>query len=398
MPEVFLLDPDYSTVGLLNESFTALEIVEKYQGFDSFRMDMASSALYANEVINGRLLYLPGEGDALFLIEQIQENVEEGKDDKIVAGRSIDGFALSERRVDVTGLDYDYQTSVPAETAMKYYVNAHAGPGAAIERRVPGLVIAPDLGRGIDVSQAARFQTLLFILLDIARVSGLGWQAPYDRDNLEVPFDIIEGTDRTTSVFFDFDFETLRGWTKLDSIADSKTLAIVAGQGELAARDIVKRYSGSEPAGFDRREDFIDARDVELGNTAVLELRGDAFLASRAPERSLEATIQEQGSFQLGVHWFNGDIVTIRNEARGLEYAARVIEVHKKWTVSSTPEIKSVLDRPIPKWKEQIERVASGTVPIVDMKSGGGAGGDSIIVIDSTGAIVTDSTAVWVTG
>lgn len=397
MPEVFLLHPNYSNIGVLNEAYQSLEIIEKYQGVDSFKMVMASQALYASEIENGRLLYLPREDRSLFLIEQIQEDVDEGKDQKTVAGRSVDGFALVERKVDVTGFDYDSVVSLPAETAMKYYVNAHAGPGASIARQIPGLVIAPDLGRGSAVSYDARFQNLLTILVEFGKVSGLGWRAAFDPDNLEVPFDVVEGADRTDTVFFDFDFETLSGWTRLDSIADSKTLAIVAGQGDLAAREIVKRYLGSEPSGFDRREEFVDARDVKIGETAVLEQRGDAFLSQRAPERSLEATINEQGSFKLGVHWFNGDIVTIRNESRGLEYGARVIEVHKKWTTSEAPEIKSVLDRPIPDWKHQIEKVAGGTVPIVDMKSGGGGGAEPItLVFNGAGKLVT-SGAKWVT-
>lgn len=396
MPEIFLLESDYSTIGVLNESYSSFEIIEKYQGVDSFRMTMASAALYASDIQNGRMLYLPREDDALFLIEQIQEDVDESKDEKAIAGRSVDGFALSERRVDATGIDYDSQLGVAAETAMKHYVNAHAGPGAPIARRIPGLVIATDLVRGGSIDYTARFQTLLQVLSDIGRVSGLGWRAPFDPVSGQVVFDAIEGADRTASVFFDFAFETLRSWTKLDSIADSKTFAIVAGQGELAARDIVKRYVGTEPTGFARREDFVDARDVELGNTAVLEVRGDAFLATRGPERSLEATINEQGSFQFGIHWFNGDIVTIRNEAKGLEYAARVLEVHRKWIQSNLyPETTSVLDRPIPKWKDQIEKVAGGVIPIVDLRSGG-AGGDCNIVVAADILVVYGGGVGWV--
>ena len=93
-------------------------------------------------------------------------------------------------------------------------------------------------------------------------------------------FDVVEGVDRQGSVFFDFAFETLERWEELDSVIDAKTVALVAGQGEGTARDIATRWSGTEPTGFDRREAFLDARDVELGETTILDQRGDAFLAA----------------------------------------------------------------------------------------------------------------------
>ena len=122
-------------------------------------------------------------------------------------------------------------------------------------------------------------------------------------------------------MFFDFAFETLERWEELDSVIDAKTVALVAGQGEGTARDLVTRWSGSEPAGFDRREAFLDARDVELGETTVLAQRGDAYLAATGAETSLEADVHQYGGFRYREHWDVGDLVTVRNAERGLSYA-----------------------------------------------------------------------------
>ena len=120
-------------------------------------------------------------------------------------------------------------------------------------------------------------------------------------------------------MFFDFAFETLERWEELDSVIDAKTVALVAGQGEGTARDLVTRWSGTEPTGFDRREAFLDARDVELGETTVLAQRGDAFLAATGAETSLEADVHQYGGFRYREHWDVGDVVTVRNAERGLE-------------------------------------------------------------------------------
>ena len=143
--------------------------------------------------------------------------------------------------------------------------------------RCPGLVVAADAARGPTVTVNGRYQTVLDLVREIGLLAGLGWEITYDPGSGDFVFDVIEGVDRSASVFFDFAFETLERWEELDSVIDAKTVALVAGQGEGTARDLVTRWSGTEPTGFDRREAFLDARDVELGETTVLAQRGDAL-------------------------------------------------------------------------------------------------------------------------
>lgn len=282
---------------------------------------------------------------------------------------------MAERLVEPpAGESHDRQTAVAAETAMKHYVRSHAADLAAPARAVPGLVVAADAAQGPTVTVNGRYQSVLDLVREIGLLAGLGWEITYDPGTGDFRFDVTDGVDRQASVFFDFAFETLERWEELDSVIDAKTVALVAGQGEGADRDIATRWSGTEPAGFDRREAFLDARDVELGETTVLAQRGDAFLAATGAEMSLEADVHQYGGFRYRDHWDVGDVVTVRNAERALNYAARVVEVEKAFERSAAaPTITATLGRPFPTLASQTSsgRAAATADGAVSAASGG---------------------------
>lgn len=370
MTRAYVLDRvTRDTLGLVDQSWEKLSYTRRYWGMDTFTMTIQRARLYADSLANGNLLYLPDEGDRLFLIEQIQ-SVSEGSarnDLMTVQGRSLEGIAMAERVVvPPAGQDYDKQTAVPGETAMKHYVTDHASSTATdADRRIPGLVCIASGATGANVTVSGRYQYVFDLVKQIGLLTGQGWEITYNPVLDRFEFDVINGVDRSASVFFDFAFETLEKWEELDSILDSKTLAYVAGQGEGAARDVVPRYPGigvePEPTGFDRREAFIDARDIDYGAFTELQARGDAYLAAASGEIRLEAGIHQYGSFRYGVHWDMGDLVLVRNEERGISYTARVVEVEKSFAASAAaPVVTAIIDRPFPTLKEQVNGAGAG--------------------------------------
>ena len=263
----------------------------------------------------------------MFLIEQIA-SVAEGStrnDEMTVTGRSLEGIAMAERLVEPpAGESHDRQTAVAAETAIKHYLRAHAAdlaapcpPGARARRRRRRRA-GPDRHRRTGATRACSTSCARS-----ASSQGSAGRSPTTQGPATSCSTSWTASTGSASVFFDFAFETLERWEELDSVIDAKTVALVAGQGEGVARDLVTRWSGTEPAGFDRREAFLDARDVELGETTVLAQRGDAFLAATGAETSLEADVHQYGGFRYREHWDVGDVVTVRNAERGLSYPAR---------------------------------------------------------------------------
>lgn len=378
MTRAYVLDPvTRATLGLVDQSWERLAYTRRYTAMDTFELVIHRSRLWASELATKRLLYLPDEGDLMFLIEQIA-SVAEGStrnDEMTVTGRSLEGIAMAERLVEPpAGESHDRQTGVAAETAIKHYLRAHAADLAAAARQVPGLVVAADAARGTTVTVNGRYQAVLDLVREIGMVAGLGWEITYDPTGDDFVFDVTDGVDRTASVYFDFAFETLERWEELASVIDAKSVAVVGGQGEGVDRDIATRWSGSEPTGFERREAFLDARDVEAGETTVLAQRGDAFLAATGAETSLEADVHQYGGFRYREHWDVGDVVTVRNAERALSNPARIVEVTKSFERSAAaPTVTAVLGRPFPTLASQASagRSAATADGAVSTASGG---------------------------
>ena len=387
MTRAYVLDPATRAIlGLVDQSWERLTYTRRYTAMDTFTLVIHRSRLYASELAKNRLLYLPDEGDLVFLIEQVESTAEGStrNDAMTVSGRSLEGIAMAERLVlPPPGESHDRVTGVAAETAVKHYLRAHAADLADPARQLPGLTVAVGAARGPTVTVAGRYQSVLDLVREIGLLAGMGWEVVYDPTADAFVFDVLVGADRSASVFFDFAFQTLERWTELDSVLESKTLAVVAGQGEGVDRDVAVRWAGAEPTGFDRREAFLDARDVEAGATVILEQRGDAYLAAAGAETRLEAGVHQYGAFRYREHWDVGDLVLVRNAERGISYPARIVEVEKAFERSAAaPTVTATLGAPFPTLRSQAAAASSPATAdgAVSGATGGGAPVGSIVL------------------
>lgn len=358
-------------------------VKRRLRGIDTVEIELDErSSLDSSELVVENTLYLPyidADAPLAFLLEQIEHDDDALKNDMVISGRTLDGVATDGRvaapdpanfPTDTTG--HDEQLVVPAETAMKHYVDANAGATAVADRQLPGFVVATDAGRGADVSYAARYETVLKALTEISLAADLGWKCTFESGTGLHTFEIIEPVDRSATVIFDFEFDSLEEVKSVESLIDSRNVAVVAGQGELTDRDIVVRGTAT---GLQRRETFVDARDVELGSTALLEQRGDAVLAAATPTKSIAATPRQFGPFQYTRDFHLGDRVKVRNYKRSEDFVAQIIEV---WITveksASVPEIVCILDRGLPTLASRVSG-SPVTGARVDASSGGSGSG-----------------------
>lgn len=118
-----------------------------------------------------------------------------------------------------------------------------------------------------------------------------------------------------------------------ESIRRLKNVALVAGEGEGAARKTVTLGSGK---GIDRRELFVDARDISSdlnGNSLsasaynkLLEQRGLEKMNENTYVKAFEGKVDTANMYVYGKDFFMGDTIQIVNEY-GVEGKAAILEL-----------------------------------------------------------------------
>ena len=227
------------------------------------------------------------------------------------------------------------------ETVMKHYVNANLVNPVDGRRKIPQLVIAPDLQRGSYTTYSSRFKNLAEEMSTLSLASGLGWDVSIDITNKQWVFDIVEGRNLTAGqsllppVIFSPQFESLKSLQYVQSELNYKNTAYVAGQGEGVERRVIELGNYSA---INRHEVFIDARDVaeadedeqplpEQQIIQALTDRGQQQLNELLQEEYLEGQILTNSPFRYQADYDYGDITTIQNLDWGITMDARITDI-----------------------------------------------------------------------
>lgn len=262
-------------------------------------------------------------------LSQTQDNIEgnweiTGASDDIIVSEHLAYPKPSTADVTAQTDDYD-DRSGEAEFVIKSYLEANIGALAPSSRRVDGLTIADNQGRGEIVSAAARFDNLQNLIYQLAQVGGIGYQLT--QVGAELLFEVFEPQDRTSTVRMDIENRKLSS-AVLSYGTPTVTRAIVGGKGEGKNRTFIERTSTdslqAESTWGRRVETFVDARSAN--NLAELNTAGDELLVERGKTiTEMSVTPSDDVNMVYGVDWFLGDRVTVVNN--NIETAAVVTEI-----------------------------------------------------------------------
>jgi hypothetical protein len=259
---------------------------------------------------------------------QTQSDIEgsweiEGSDDTIVLQERLAYPDPAESDVSAQTQSNDIRSG-NAETIIKAYVDANLVSGPSV-RRVAGLSVATDEGRGAIVRGNARFKNIHELLYDLAQSGGIGYDIRQDGTNLV--FDVYEPVDRSASVRLDIENNRLRS-SEYAYSSPVLTRAIVGGAGEAVER-IFREVNTSESTEAEvswgrRIEQFVDDRGTE--ELDQLDQKGLEALIDEGKTRvSMSVTPSDAITMLYGVDWGLGDTVTV--VVNDLEATAVVYEV-----------------------------------------------------------------------
>ena len=285
-----------------------------------FKLQINIATDGSSEFKYNRIIMLDKNIKKVGIIKSVQESISTtGEEILEVKGYEIKGIVSQRTTIPPTGLSHLSFVSQTAETIIKETVLENC----IDNRPFPLLEMATDQLRGGTYDFSTRYKNLETELESFCKLSELGYLIYLDITNKKYIFEIIEGTDHSSSsanpVFFSKNYGNISDEKYLISYFNSANYAIVAGQGEGVLRTIVE--IGTTDTGFELYESFIDARDINT--TDELTARGNEKLADLAPTESFESTILPFKNFIYGTDFDLGDIVTFKS-IQGVQLDKRI--------------------------------------------------------------------------
>lgn len=220
------------------------------------------------------------------------------------------------------------------------------------ERVIPGVEIDPNQEiYGSQLSYQRLGSTVLLEASTLAESHGLGFSMKFLPEAKKHRFCVTQRTDRTVNqalvhpVVFESDLNDIISASYSENKSEFKNCAYVAGEGEGSDRVIVQTDLNTTPAsGVDRRELFVDARDIqsesEDGSTmtqaeylSALSLRGIQNFEDYKLIKEFSATMKTFGesALELGKDYFLGDIVTVYDRDLQVSVDAQISAVRDSY-------------------------------------------------------------------
>lgn len=284
------------------------------------------------------------------MVDGVRYDSDEG-DYMTVTGRDLKGLTALRVTVppevtDVTGTaGYDAATG-PTETLMKRFVRNNFFPPSDPNRHVTGLVIAPDLGRGVaDDRYMTRFEDLSEVLARLGESAGMGYGVTPTEDGRQFVFDVVQGEDRTAGqrarppVIFEMARRNVQSLTYENNDQSMRNVFYTTMSGaEFADESLTMTYTRDDaviPAGIFRRETHLSlSADTPNAGEEYAELKRLALIEAESyvTAESFSAQVLESRRCRYGEHYGLGDRVTVQHRDWGVSMDTLVTGMERAYT------------------------------------------------------------------
>ena len=330
---------------VLNKSLDVIAIVdvyesiiwtERYYEYGDFELYTAMTQDILNYIKTDNYIQRVGS-DRVMIIEEIRIDTDSETGNHItITGRSLE--SILDRRVIWS------QTTISGnlQNGIKKLVNENIISPSKEERKISNFIFKDSTDSqitGLTVEAQYTGDNLYDVISKVCEEKSIGFKVSLN-ESKQFVFELYAGADRSYEqtnypyVVFSPNFDNIINSNYLESKENLKNVALVGGEGEGTAR---KYLAIGNTSGLDRRELFVDARDIssegEDGQTLtteqyneLLKQRGNEYLADYTDLVSFEGAVETNIMYKYGVDFFDGDIVQIANEY-GHEAKVRILEV-----------------------------------------------------------------------
>lgn len=237
----------------------------------------------------------------------------------------------------------------PTETCIKHYWDANIQSAAQLSRRVPGFIVAPDLGRGLaDDKYKARHNILSDITEELAEAPRLIIKSTVDILSGTYIFDIAEPMNKTAGqiilppVVFSIERQNVLNMEYQDITSSGSNLFYATRSGDQYADEALTlmyyREGEDEPEGIYRHEKHLNvSSDTPTAGQEYEEMRRQVLheMESYIYTQSFTAAANHT-RMRYRVDYNPGDIVTVYNRQWGVMLDAQITGVTTTATENGT--------------------------------------------------------------
>lgn len=327
--DLYILDKTFKTIALIDNAASVIW-ADRYYDAGDFEIYIPASARNLS-ILQEEYYVKRMDSDMVGIIEKINLTTDiENGDYLTVSGRDLK--SILERRI----IWNQSNLSGKVEMIMRQLINENVINPAMAARKISGIKLGAIKG----FTETADFQVtgdnLLEKIIELCKTAEIGWKVTIDEE-AQIVIDFYRGANRSYSqsvnpyVVFSPTFDNLLKTETQQDITTFKNAALVAGEGEGAARTTAALGTAS---GMDRRELYIDARDVSSNDgeissgkyTELLKQRGNEQLAAAVKTLDVSGSAETALTYKLNVDYFLGDTVAVENEY-GVKANSKILEV-----------------------------------------------------------------------
>lgn len=339
--EIIVRGTDFIAIKQI-DMFYSLIWTERYNLCGDFELEVPATKEYLDILKENYYLDLAGDQTSYMtmIIEtiKIKTDIENG-DTLLVKGRSLE--SILERRIvwNQTILSGNLQNQI-----KKLLNDSIISPTDNL-RRISNFIFTDSTDPAVtslSINTQYTGDTIYDAICDICLANDLGFRIILNNNN-QFEFSLYKGKDRSYAqstnpyVIFSPSYNNLMNTNYLQSGVLVKSIALILGEGQGSERKKTIAYAkdGLE-SGLDRRELYVDARDLSMNTAegeeiteeeylAQLEQRGKEKLSECEYEKLFDGEAETSIMFKYGIDFNMGDILQVSNEY-GIETKVEVIE------------------------------------------------------------------------
>jgi hypothetical protein len=252
---------------------------------------------------------------------------QDGKGSQIRTITGYDARYILKRRI-IKNLNANgmWKMTAKGEICLRNLIADQCGINAETKRQLPIINAIPQesdaIGKEYSVSE--QFTNLYEVCKTIATQSEIGWRVKFESGNLTL--ECFEGTDRSNTVQFSSDFDSLRDGEFSDSSESYSNAIYIGGKGQNDERDIYEGEDGT-PNGLDRFESWDDQSQMTTTDEYTAEAL--SMLSQYGQTINVSGNGLAKCPYVYKEQYDVGDIITIAFS--GKKAVVQILSVTERW-------------------------------------------------------------------